>query len=62
MGSLVESVLNLHLNSKIFYLLIQFGFKLFICGVHGCSTYIFRRVHGEYISLYLVKCVSTLFS
>ena len=55
-------MLNLHLNSKIFYLIIVYGFKLFMCGVRECSTYAFRSVRGEYISPYLVKCVSTLFS
>ena len=62
MESLVETVLNLHLNSKIFYLVILYEFKLFMCGVRGCNTYIFQSVRGEYISPYLVSCVSTLCS
>jgi len=60
-GLLVETVLNLHMNSEIFCHVIVYGFKLFICGVRGCSTYVFWSVRGEYISPYIVKCVSTLF-
>jgi hypothetical protein len=55
-------MMNLNQYNKIFYLIVYGFFKLFICVVHGCITYICGAcmVSAFFVSCHMCSCIENI--